>query len=59
MGVKGDARVYGYMLALSAVTTDDFITAEGTRLPYEALERVSKRIPGKIGIITRVVYDTT
>ena len=59
VGVKGDARAYGYTIALRAVTTDDFMTAEWTRLPYEVLERASNRITGEIGLITRVVYDIT
>jgi len=59
VGVKGDARTYGYTVALRAVTTDDFMTAEWTRLPYDVLERVSNRITGEIGMITRVVYDIT
>ena len=42
-----------------AVTTDDFMTAEWTRLPYEVLERASSRITNEIPHITRVVYDIT
>ena len=59
VGVKGDARTYGWTVALRAVTTDDFMTAEWTRLPYEVLERASNRITGEIASITRVVYDIT
>ena len=59
VGVKGDARTYGYTVALRAVTTDDFMTAEWTRLPYEVLEKVSNRITNEVTGITRVVYDIT
>lgn len=59
VGVKGDARTYGYTVALRAVTTDDFMTAEWTRLPFDVLERASNRITNQIQGITRVVYDIT
>ena len=59
VGVMGDARTYGYTLALRAVSTDDFMTAEWTRLPYEVLEAASSRITNEVKGITRVVYDIT
>ena len=59
VGVMGDARTYGYVLALRAVTTDDFMTATSTRLPYDLLERVSSRITNEAPGISRVVYDIT
>ena len=59
VGVMGDARTYGYTVALRAVTTDDFMTAEWTRLPYDALQRASSRITNEVRGITRVVYDIT
>ena len=59
VGVMGDARTYGYTVALRAVTTDDFMTAEWTRLPYEVLERASSRITNEVRGVSRVVYDIT
>ena len=59
VGVMGDARTYGYTAALRSVTTDDFMTAEWTRLPYELLEKVSSRIINEVKGISRVVYDIT
>lgn len=59
VGVMGDARTYGYTVALRAVTTDDFMTAEWTRLPYEILETASSRITNEVSGISRVVYDIT
>jgi GMP synthase (glutamine-hydrolysing) len=59
VGVMGDARTYGYTIALRAVTTDDFMTAEWTRLPYEVLEKASNRITNEVSGISRVVYDIT
>lgn len=59
VGVKGDARTYGYTIALRAVTTDDFMTAEWTRLPFEVLGKASNRITNEVNDITRVVYDIT
>lgn len=59
VGVMGDARTYGYTVALRAVTTDDFMTAEWTRLPYDVLERSSNRITNEVTGISRVVFDIT
>lgn len=59
VGVMGDARTYGYTVALRAVTTDDFMTAEWSRLPYEVLEKSSSRITNEVAGVSRVVYDIT
>ena len=59
VGVRGDARSFGEVLALRAVTTDDFMTADWSRLPLDALARASERITGELPEISRVVYDIT
>ena len=59
VGVKGDSRAYGATVALRAVSTDDFMTAEWTRLPYDVLATASRRIADEIPEVTRVVYDIT
>jgi GMP synthase (glutamine-hydrolysing) len=57
VGVMGDQRTYGYMIALRAVTTSDFMTAEWARLPYDLLARVSARITNEVPGISRILYD--
>src|SRR5690606_10499164 len=57
VGVMGDGRTYANALALRAVTTDDFMTADWARLPYDLLARVSNRIVDEVQGINRVVYD--
>ncbi|MYD37906.1 MAG: glutamine-hydrolyzing GMP synthase [Chloroflexi bacterium] len=59
VGVMGDKRSYEETLALRAVTTDDFMTADWARLPYGLLARVSARIVNEVAGINRVVYDIT
>ncbi len=59
VGVMGDERTYDYTLALRAVTTNDFMTADWARLPYDLLEKVSNRIVNEVAHINRVVYDIT
>ena len=59
VGVMGDFRTYGYTVALRAVTTDDFMTAQWTRLPYDVLETASNRITNEVKNVSRVVYDIT
>lgn len=59
VGVMGDGRTYDYTVALRAVDTGDFMTADWTRLPYEVLERASDRIVNEVKGVNRVVYDIT
>ncbi len=59
VGVMGDSRTYDYTLALRAVTTTDFMTADFAKLPYELLAQVSSRVVNEVGSINRVVYDVT
>ena len=59
VGVMGDSRTYAYVLALRAVTTDDFMTADWARVPFEVLDRASRRIVNQVRGINRVVYDVT
>ena len=59
VGVMGDGRTYDYTLALRAVTTSDFMTADWARLPYDLLDRVSSRIVNEVRGINRIVYDIT
>ena len=57
VGVMGDARTYSRTVALRAVCTDDFMTADFARIPYEALEEASRRIINEVSGVNRVVYD--
>ena len=59
VGVMGDFRTYEDVVALRAVVTSDFMTADWARLPAEFLSRVSSRIVNEVGGINRVVYDVT
>ncbi len=59
VGVMGDARTYGYTVALRAVATDDFMTADWSRIPYDVLEKASNRITNEVKSVSRVVYDVT
>ena len=59
VGVMGDGRTYDYTLALRAVETSDFMTAEFSRIPYDVLALASNRIVNEVKSINRVVYDIT
>jgi GMP synthase (glutamine-hydrolysing) len=59
VGVMGDFRTYGHLLAIRAVTSDDAMTADWARLPYDVLARISNRIVNEVRGINRVVYDIT
>jgi GMP synthase (glutamine-hydrolysing) len=59
VGVMGDERTYDYTLALRAVTTTDFMTADWARIPYDILETISNRIVNEVKHINRIVYDIT
>jgi len=59
VGVMGDERTYDYTLALRAVQSQDFMTAQWSRLPYDLLEKVSGRIVNEVPHINRICYDIT
>ena len=59
VGVMGDERTYDYTIALRAVTTDDFMTADWARLPYDLIATVSARIVNEVPHASRVVFDVT
>ena len=59
VGVVGDFRTYGYVLAIRAVVTNDFMTCEYAKLSYDLLSRISQRITNEVKEVGRVVYDIT
>jgi GMP synthase (glutamine-hydrolysing) len=59
VGVMGDHRTYEHLIAIRAVTTDDFMTADWARIPYDVLARISNRLCNECPHVNRVVYDIT
>jgi GMP synthase (glutamine-hydrolysing) len=59
VGVMGDERTYGHPIIIRAVTSEDAMTADWARLPYELLEIMSSRIINEVAGINRVAYDVT
>ena len=59
VGVMGDERTYDYAIALRAVETQDFMTADFSRLPWELLDTVSRRIVNEVKGVNRILYDVT
>ena len=59
VGVMGDFRTYDYTVALRAVMTSDFMTADWARIPYDVLDAASRRIVNEVKGVNRIVYDIT
>lgn len=59
VGVMGDGRTYDSTIALRAVTTSDFMTADWAHIPYDVLGKISSRIINEVKHVNRVVYDIT
>ena len=59
VGCMGDERTYDYAVALRAVTTSDFMTAEAARIPHEVIEKIANRIVNEVNGVSRVLYDCT
>ncbi|TCK20408.1 glutamine-hydrolyzing GMP synthase [Pseudonocardia endophytica] len=59
VGVQGDGRTYGHPIVLRPVSSEDAMTADWTRLPYDVLERISTRVTNEVAEVNRVVLDVT
>ena len=59
VGVMGDGRTYAYPIVIRAVTSDDAMTADWARLPYEVIERISTRVINEVDGVNRVALDVT
>ena len=59
VGVQGDGRTYGHPIVLRPVSSEDAMTADWSRLPYDVLERISTRITNEVDEVNRVVLDIT
>jgi GMP synthase (glutamine-hydrolysing) len=59
VGVQGDGRTYGHPIVLRPVSSEDAMTADWTRVPYDVLERISTRITNEVAEVNRVVLDVT
>jgi len=57
--VMGDDRTYEYPIVIRAVTSDDAMTADWARLPYDVIERISSRLINEVPGVNRVAYDVT
>ncbi|MGO2429002.1 MAG: glutamine-hydrolyzing GMP synthase, partial [Lactococcus cremoris] len=59
VGVMGDQRTYDYTLAIRAITSTDGMTADFAQLPWDLLQKISKRIVNEVDHVNRIVYDIT
>jgi GMP synthase (glutamine-hydrolysing) len=59
VGVQGDGRTYGHPIVLRPVSSEDAMTADWSRIPYEVLEKISTRITNEVREVNRVVLDVT